>query len=255
MAYTLRTNVRHIKVRQRDDMEIKETSSKTIESTRTIEDVNYFKYIFKKTEKICCAVFYTLRTDTTLSQMDVIVSDLEASAQKVLHSALETLRSTNVTREEKVTDLKFALIALESKLRIAHAVRYINTEILAVFLHEIDSVYRAMRKYLEHDTHNPLAENDTHDVRSEYTSTPKTPRVKARTSVSEEGGMTDVKTRSRREQIIDFLRDNTDATIKDIMGIIKDCSEKTIQRELMSMIKDNIIVREGERRWSKYKLV
>ncbi len=252
MAYSVHTNVRHIKVRQRDDMEIKETSSKTIEIKRTIEDVNYFKYIFKKTEKICCAVFYTLRIDTNLSQRDVVVSDLEASAQQVLHRALETLRSTDSTREEKVTDLKFALIALESKLRIAHAVRYINTEILAVFLHEIDSVYRAMRKYLEHDTHNPLAE---HDMRVEYTSAPKTPRAKALTFVSAEGGVTDVKIRSRREQIIDFLRDNTDATIKDIMGIIKDCSEKTIQRELMSMIKDNIVVREGERRWSKYKLV
>ena len=182
----------------------------------------------------------------------MVVSDLEASAQHTLHRALETLRSTDSTSAEKVTDLKFALIALESKLRVVHAVRFISSDVLAVFLHEIDSVYRAMRKYLEQSTHNPLAE---HDMGMEYTTALKTPRAKALTPASTEGRVTDVKTRSRRAQIIDFLRDNTDATIKDIMGIIKDCSEKTIQRELMSMIKDNIVVREGERRWSKYKLV
>jgi DeoR/GlpR family transcriptional regulator of sugar metabolism len=55
--------------------------------------------------------------------------------------------------------------------------------------------------------------------------------------------------------VLNVIRDKGNATIKDIIEVVKDCSEKTIQRELIVLIKDGIIIREGERRWSKYRLV
>ena len=42
--------------------------------------------------------------------------------------------------------------------------------------------------------------------------------------------------------------------IKDVSPLIKGCSEKTIQRELLSMVKSGILKKEGEKRWSKYSL-
>ena len=48
------------------------------------------------------------------------------------------------------------------------------------------------------------------------------------------------------------MKNNRFIMIKDIMKLMKDCSEKTIQRELNSMVTENIIKREGTRRWSKY---
>ena len=45
------------------------------------------------------------------------------------------------------------------------------------------------------------------------------------------------------------------ASMKDIATIISDVSEKTIQRELNAMIEDNIIKRQGERRWSVYSVL
>ncbi len=36
--------------------------------------------------------------------------------------------------------------------------------------------------------------------------------------------------------------------------MIDDCGEKTIQRELVSMMKEGSIKKEGERRWSQYSL-
>jgi len=56
----------------------------------------------------------------------------------------------------------------------------------------------------------------------------------------------------RRASIKDLMRDNKFITIKDVMKLMKDCSEKTIQRELNSMVSENLIRREGTRRWSKY---
>ncbi len=58
---------------------------------------------------------------------------------------------------------------------------------------------------------------------------------------------------SRRNEILRLLS-STPITIKDISEKVLGCSEKTIQRELNSMLDDNVIERVGEKRWSKYKL-
>jgi hypothetical protein len=60
----------------------------------------------------------------------------------------------------------------------------------------------------------------------------------------------------RREAIISILKNNNDPlTIKDISVNIKDCGEKTIQRELLSMVVSGVLKKEGERKWSRYSLV
>ncbi len=59
---------------------------------------------------------------------------------------------------------------------------------------------------------------------------------------------------SRRNSILKVIKDKKSVTIKDIMSVISDCSEKTIQRELVSLMKDGILKREGEKRWAKYSL-
>ncbi len=62
-------------------------------------------------------------------------------------------------------------------------------------------------------------------------------------------------TTSRKDSIIDLLRKESNLTIKDFAKVIKDCSEKTIQRELINLVKDGVVKRHGERRWSTYSLV
>ena len=226
-----------------------------MEKTRAIEDANYFKYIFKKTEKISCAVFYILRSEQELYKTDKVVQDVEDSARMVLNTSIASLACTDATLSEKVSELRFALIALESKLRVAQAARYIGNELIGVFIHEIDSVYRSMKKYTERSMRNPLSEEEEafEFVREKKVARPREVREVSDIRRVEIEASRPVRT--RRERVIEVLRDNPDATIKDIVGVVSDCSEKTIQRELISMIKDNLVVREGERRWSKYKLV
>lgn len=59
---------------------------------------------------------------------------------------------------------------------------------------------------------------------------------------------------NRQNIIIGLLKKKKELTIKDIALVIRDCSEKTIQRELISLISSGVIKRNGERRWSKYSL-
>lgn len=59
---------------------------------------------------------------------------------------------------------------------------------------------------------------------------------------------------SRRDQILALFVRGEDMSIKDISTKVRGCSEKTIQRELNTLVFENVIERIGEKRWSRYML-
>lgn len=60
---------------------------------------------------------------------------------------------------------------------------------------------------------------------------------------------------TRKDIIIGLVKDKGEVTIKDISSVVSECSEKTIQRELLSLVNSNLLKRTGEKRWSKYSLM
>jgi DNA-binding HxlR family transcriptional regulator len=64
-----------------------------------------------------------------------------------------------------------------------------------------------------------------------------------------------LKRNNRQNIIIGLLKKKKTLTIKDIAQTIRDCSEKTIQRELIALIGAGVLKKTGERRWSKYSLI
>jgi hypothetical protein len=59
---------------------------------------------------------------------------------------------------------------------------------------------------------------------------------------------------ARRESILAVLKSKGPSYIKDISMIVRDVSEKTIQRELSSLVSEGVVVRKGDRRWTTYEL-
>lgn len=59
---------------------------------------------------------------------------------------------------------------------------------------------------------------------------------------------------NRQENILKILKQKKDASINDICLLIKDCSSKTIQRDLVTLIEKGLVKKEGDRRWSTYNL-
>lgn len=68
------------------------------------------------------------------------------------------------------------------------------------------------------------------------------------------GGAIEKKKISRRSIIIGLLEKKGEVSIKDITDFLTNCSEKTVQRELVSMVCDGVVKRDGDRRWSRYHL-
>jgi hypothetical protein len=75
----------------------------------------------------------------------------------------------------------------------------------------------------------------------------------------------DILKRHRREELLKVIKlTEGSATIKDIKEQIKrtsnqnspliSCGEKTLQRELLSMVRANMLTKIGEKRWSRYQL-
>lgn len=77
--------------------------------------------------------------------------------------------------------------------------------------------------------------------------------VANRVAVSNKGHIASDKN-VRYETIINLLKKTREITVKDVSSIISDCSEKTIQRELLNLVDKGVLKKEGERRWSKYSL-
>jgi hypothetical protein len=69
----------------------------------------------------------------------------------------------------------------------------------------------------------------------------------------------DILKKQRRAEVVSFIKTNGgSATITDIKtragGLLAKCGEKTLQRELLSMHKDGVLKKTGEKRWSRYSL-
>jgi len=59
---------------------------------------------------------------------------------------------------------------------------------------------------------------------------------------------------ARSSAIVSILRDKNSAYIKDISTLMRDVSEKTIQRDLRALVKSGHVVAEGKKRWTTYAL-
>ncbi len=58
----------------------------------------------------------------------------------------------------------------------------------------------------------------------------------------------------RSTRILKLIKDNREVSIKDIATHFPELSEKTIQRELVSLTETNVLKKSGDRRWSRYAL-
>jgi predicted HTH transcriptional regulator len=59
---------------------------------------------------------------------------------------------------------------------------------------------------------------------------------------------------ARRNDVLNVIKTNGTASIKDVKIVLKDINEKTIQRELLALVKEGVLKKEGEKRWSVYRI-
>lgn len=237
-------------------MDTRDLIKATQSTQKLIQDESYYKYIFKKTERIVSVVFYITQSIQEKDRYQRQIIDIEDTAKRLHDAVLASLSVRAHVAEETVQTVTHALIVLVSKLRVAQAMGVITTEVLQVIDNEVDSVLRALTKYSHEDQlfAEPSAPTPM-PVRTSRrpSSVASTPAASVPSSAATTAASTGDQA-NRRARILTIIEAKGEVSIKDITDIITDVSEKTIQRELNAMIEDNQIKRIGERRWSKYIL-
>jgi len=226
---------------------------------KLLNNDNYYRHIFKKTEKIISVVFYILNNVDIDKKSETTISNIASKAHFAHENALRSLEVKLVSSKEVLEQFAQSLVGLDSTLRIAAASGFVAPDALSVVSNEIDTVLRGLRTYIQ--TNNGAEDLlFSNSYPSMYTGEVAQPSVRPvrrkEESVSPAGPLKPAvaSANDRRERIKTILEAKKEATIKDISEIITDVSEKTIQRELNAMIEENIVKRQGERRWSKYSI-
>jgi len=233
-------------------------------------------FLYKKTERLVVATYMVsdlmpLAEPLRLAvrgqalhlledNMDLVYSNLEAEKKIVLNNL-----SADVLE----------LVALLEAGKLSGLISVSNTELLK---DEFFGFLDALKNYVERPA-LPMFSSDFFDVSeavmgtTEATSSSSavvprptessvvrsvqkdnfTPKARAKSGHLDTGAGK-VKKDNRRSSIVALLKRNKELSIKDFSNVIKDCSEKTIQRELNDMLEEGVLKRVGERRWSKYSL-
>lgn len=229
----------------------------------------YYSNVFKKTERTISVVFYILSYIEKNEQTEFHIKVMSEKAMQVHESALATLSLYEYEAKEKIFPFQQSLVALEGVLRIANAARVLTDEVLTLLLSEVDLVQRYLRNHFITEAPFSLREQDPAITNT----TPERPKVIKSTSntnstnsvrstrsiipkgdISSDAHMVYSQLVDRSVRIKTVLEAKPEATIKDIAEVITDVSEKTIQRELNSLIEKGQVIRQGERRWSKYSI-
>ncbi len=241
-------------------MNPKDSNINDTQFQKLLHNDNYYRQIFKKTEKIVSVIFYILNNTDSDKRSETHISNIAGKAHFVHENALRTLEIKPASSREVLEQFAQALIGLDSTLRVVSVSGLISPDVLAVLTTEIDTVLRGLRSYLQA---SGLTSSDFFD---QLGVAPSMQRAAPRPASRLQSGNNEARpqtsasasanqgTVDRRERIKTILEAKGEATIKDISEIVTDCSEKTIQRELNAMIEDNIVKRQGERRWSKYSV-
>lgn len=211
-------------------------------------------YIYKKAERLAKAIHLIgpafLNSPALRNRVDMIAVGLVDAATLPPIAAREAL-----SRE---------LLTLSSVLSIARTGGLLSTMNADLIVREAHALlqeiatYEEPRLFLEDAPSLAALFKSVGGHASEIDRSPRSEEggVEPRRIVKDnKGHVTDNTGSGRRDAIVEVLRSKGPSYIKDISTVIRDVSEKTIQRELAALVADGTIRRTGERRWSTYSLV
>ncbi len=167
------------------------------------------------------------------------------------------------------TALSRELLALSSILSLSRTgglLSSMNAEIIAheahILLQEV-AAYEEPRLFLDEgltlaDIAKSTAKKDSIQSSAPTIMPKRNTRVAPNGSkghIKDTENVEDIHIKDRSEAILSVIKNKGSASIKDISTLIRNVSEKTIQRELISLIEAGIVLKKGERRWSVYSIV
>lgn len=247
-------------------------NSKNLLNMTIFKDTS-FRFLYQKTERISTAIYLITNLMSTEEPMKW---RLRKTALDLLNIVM-SLSNTNLSSRDKnlreVNKELFYLISLYEVAFRSGFISQMNYEIvnnemqkLANFLVEYDREDSSSRNNLfikdffeegvddinKGQIQKDIYKKDNMSYKGHYKRQDKEMsfiKTKANNNINKSSDRS-----KRREKIISIVKGKGEVSVKDISDVIKDTSEKTIQRELISMVEEGLLIKEGERRWSRYSI-
>ena len=233
-----------------------------------IGDSEYKKFLLKKTEKIVSVLYVVSKF---FPQQDILTESLRKESMGLLSFVNHTVISSSGWSNDSLDKTKQFMVSIISLLGVARLSGFISDMNYNIIIPELQSfVEMIQEKSGENDLSisqdvfmSPVAETESQNsFKSKiFTQTKNQGFLNKRQKENNKGHIKDnkdtgEKRQDRRGLIVDFFKlASKPVSVKDVAFSVKNCSEKTIQRELISMVQEGVLLKEGERRWSRYTLV
>ena len=226
----------------------------------------YSHFLVKKTEKILKATYLITNFFDTREPLKWSLRELSGN---VLNKIVNLSYSSLGDREKNVLDFISESMKLGSMLETAGIAGLISQTNFHILKQELEHVIRFVES--KHETHYLTAtsfvldkdffdasikDSGVQSVKDTY-KTQKQPDVfykdKGQSKSSYVPSVSNIN-EDRTSKIVELANKLDWFSVKDIGISLKNVSEKTIQRDLISMVEKGVLEKSGERRWSRYKL-
>ncbi len=251
-------DIRHLPVKNKGYHDVDFVLEKSIFANIFEKDIRRV-FIYKKAERLAKAIHLIT---PAFAESPSLRNRIDAIAIGLIDSAILPSGATR-------TALSRELLALSSILSIARTGGFLsqmNTELITheahILLQEV-ATYEEPRLSLDDaPTLSSIARNAQSApakgiVHTSYQARggPLPAGRQAQGGKGQNKAVSDIRVKDRREGIMSVIRNKGTASIKDISMMIRGVSEKTIQRELQSLVEARLISKQGERRWSRYSII
>lgn len=235
---------------------------------------NYLNIVFKKTEKIVSALYlvsglikdedpikWELRSrgldmlSASFNASNLLSGDKNVLIQSLFTAAQELISLFNITRTSGlISEMNHFLIAKEINFLVDTLRDRLSKSAENAGYVLSESFFRTS------DVLDSESSNETSKSQSFVGLTSKgqknyeiIKKARIESSLNNKNDSNEKKNK-RQEDILNLLKERSDLSVKDFTQVIKDCSEKTVQRELLELVEKGVIKKQGERRWSRYSL-
>ena len=210
-------------------------------------------YNYKKTEKLVSALYLVsnfisdkepIKWQVREAGLNLLSQGLSVTGFNLILSYLEVCYISGLISEMNYSILKYEFDALLQVINSEEEVKNMGTLFPKEFFQVSEDTPGLGSGHTVSKGHNIMSDRTTRSSGNN-----KKDKIK-----KTNGGGLHSPSADRQGVIISLLKKNKELGIKDFTSSIKDCSEKTIQRELVSLVSKGQVIKMGEKRWSRYSL-
>ncbi len=261
-----------------NNQEVEQKDIKLFDVLSQVFKDNKGVYLYKKSEKISKAFFMLTQhiedsqsikvklREGALSLLDKSQMFLlsprlnEDILKEVVLNVMKLISLSDIGLSSKfVSEANYQIISKQLHIYISEVTEYVSstykdnnlipsTLFDVAFIDQQPVVSQIENKEVEVLINKEISKGQTPQIKS-------SPNLMQKNPAPQVVEVTNIKeTNSRQDLITETIRQRGELSIKDLTDVIKGCSEKTIQRELVSLVNSGVLLKTGERRWSRYSL-